>query len=172
VDTALRRLLELHQLQWQGRKVTTEHVRPRFAEHLVRSVSRMVRSGDAMVTEFRIGGTVMAVDLTLMSRQLTGGYLYGADPRLRELKADVATMLLSACAEEAVSGERQVLSLLRGDEPYKSRWRPEEVVNQRLLLARRRTAPLMAAVALGVAARGRVKALVLRWRERERGGGA
>ncbi|MFF1449431.1 GNAT family N-acetyltransferase [Streptomyces sp. NPDC058274] len=171
VDTALRRLLELHQLQWRGRKVTTEHVRPRFAEHLVRSVSRMVRSGDAMVTEFRIDGTVMAVDLTLMSPRLTGGYLYGADPRLRELKADVATMLLSACAEEAVSGERQVLSLLRGDEPYKSRWRPEEVVNQRLLLARRRTAPLMAAVALGVAARGRAKDLVLRWRERERGGG-
>ncbi|MZG12005.1 glycosyl transferase family 1, partial [Streptomyces sp. SID5914] len=29
-DAAVRRLLELHRLQWRGRKVTGEHLRPRF----------------------------------------------------------------------------------------------------------------------------------------------
>ncbi|MET7679998.1 GNAT family N-acetyltransferase [Streptomyces sp. NPDC005423] len=167
VDRALRRLLELHQLQWQGRKVTSEHLQTRFCEHLVRSVGPMVRSGDAVVTEFRLDEDVVAVDLTLLSRRLAGGYLYGAHPRLRERKADVAVMLLDACAEHTGADGPGTLSLLRGEEPYKYHWRPEPVVNQRLLMARRRTAPLMSAVVCDVAARRRGKEAVRRWRERD-----
>ncbi|WP_317443444.1 GNAT family N-acetyltransferase [Streptomyces collinus] len=151
VAAALHRLLELHRSQWRGRGVTAEHLRPRFREHLVRAVGPMVRAGDAVVTEFRLGGEVVAVDLTLLSPGLAGGYLYGADPRLRERKIDVAVMLLDACSGHAAAargatGGRGVLSLLRGDEPYKHHWRPEPVVSRRLLLARRHTAPLLAAV--------------------------
>jgi hypothetical protein len=177
VDAALRRLLELHRLQWQGRKVTAEHLQDRFAEHLIRSVGPMVRAGDAVVTEFRVEGTVVAVDLTLLSDRLAGGYLYGAHPQLRERKADVATMLLHACAQHTGAGSgtggRRVLSLLRGNEPYKHHWRPQPVVNQRFLLARRRTAPLMSAAVCDVAARSRGKKLLdrfLGWRERGGGG--
>ncbi|MFE9673426.1 GNAT family N-acetyltransferase [Streptomyces sp. NPDC006259] len=166
VDSALRRLLELHRLQWQGRKVTNEHLRPRFCEHLVRSVGPMVRSGDAVVTEFRLEDDVVAVDLTLLSRSLAGGYLYGAHPRLREHKADVAVMLLDACSEHTRHETCGALSLLRGNEPYKHHWRPEPVVNQRLLLARRRTAPLLSAAVWDVAARRRGKELLRRWEDR------
>ncbi|MFI9171353.1 GNAT family N-acetyltransferase [Streptomyces lincolnensis] len=169
VESALRRLIELHQLQWQGRKVTSEHLRPRFRDHLVRSVGPMVRSGDAVVTEFHLDGDVVAVDLTLMSRRLSGGYLYGAHPRLRERKADVAVMLLDACVRHIRDGGPGTLSLLRGNEPYKHHWRPEPVVNQRLLLARPHTAPLLTAVVCDVAARRRGKELLLRWRNRHEG---
>ncbi|MBX9398295.1 GNAT family N-acetyltransferase [Streptomyces sp. TRM72054] len=162
-EGALRRLIALHRLQWQGRKVTPEHLRPRFLEHLVRSVPAMVRSGDAVVREFLLDGAVVAVQLTVMARTWGGSYLYGFDPQLRERKADVATMLLRALTEHLVAGgERQVLSLLRGDEPYKHRWHPETVVNQRLLLARRRTAPLLAAAAGEAAARARAKKILRR----------
>ncbi|MFD7437182.1 GNAT family N-acetyltransferase [Streptomyces sp. NPDC059861] len=170
VERALRRLLELHRLQWQGRKVTSEHLRLRFRDHLVRAVAEMVRTGDAVVTEFRLDGDVVAVDLTLMSRWLSGGYLYGAHPRLREHKTDVAAMLLEAGAEQAHVAGLGTLSLLRGDEPYKHHWRPETVVNQRLLLARRHTAPLLAAAVCGAAARRRGKELVRRRKERDGGG--
>ncbi|MGC0331885.1 hypothetical protein RKD23_004875 [Streptomyces sp. SAI-170] len=170
VDGAVRRLLALHRLQWQGRKVTGEHLRPRFAEHLVRAVGPMVRSGDAVVTEFRLDGDVVAVDVALASPRLAGGYLYGAHPLLRERKADVAVMLLDACAEHVLTGRRGTLSLLRGDESYKHRWRPEPVVNQRLLLARRSTAPLLGAALAQAGARRRAKQLLQRWREREGGG--
>ena len=44
-------------------------------------------------------------------------------------------MLLRHEVELAASTGRQVLSLLRGDEPYKNHWRPRAVINQRLLLA-------------------------------------
>ncbi|MFB7594253.1 GNAT family N-acetyltransferase [Streptomyces sp. NPDC056160] len=164
VETALRRLLELHRLQWQGRSVTPEHLRPRFREHLVRAAGPMVRDGEAVVTEFRLDGDVVAVDLTLRSRGLMGGYLYGAHPRLRERKADVAVMLLEACAAHTGEGAPETLSLLRGDEPYKHHWRPRPVVNERLLLARRRTAPLLTAVAGEAALRRRGRELLRRHR--------
>jgi CelD/BcsL family acetyltransferase involved in cellulose biosynthesis len=171
VGAALRRLLELHRLQWQGRRVTSEHLQRRFCEHLVRSVGPMVRSGDAVVTEFRLDDDVVAVDLTLLSRRLAGGYLYGAHPRLRERKADVAVILLDACSQHTSDGGLGTLSLLRGNEPYKHHWRPEPVANQRLLLARRHTAPLMSAVIGAVAARRRGKELLSRFRERTGGSG-
>ncbi|MFF9273770.1 GNAT family N-acetyltransferase [Streptomyces griseosporeus] len=168
VDKALRRMLELHRLQWEGRKVTAEHLTDRFCDLLVRAAGPMVRSGDAVVTEFRLEDDVVAVDLTLLSPRLAGGYLYGAHPCLRERKADVAVMLLEACTGHTAGGGRGTLSLLRGEEPYKLHWRPERVPNSRLLLARRRTAPLLAAALAHAAARRRGKEL-LRRRDRASG---
>ncbi|MFI8400582.1 MULTISPECIES: GNAT family N-acetyltransferase [unclassified Streptomyces] len=143
VPAALDRLLALHRLQWQGRGVTAEHTSERFAQHLNRAVRPMVERGDAMVTEFRLAGDVVAADLTLMSPRLAGGYLYGADPELRARKVDVATMLLRHGARETSAGGRATLSMLRGSEPYKQHWRPEPVRNRRLLLAGPGTAPLL-----------------------------
>ncbi|MFE2232925.1 GNAT family N-acetyltransferase [Streptomyces sp. NPDC059442] len=143
VPAALDRLLKLHQLQWQGRGVTVEHTSARFAQHLARAVRPMVECGDARVTEFRLGGDVVAADLTLMSPRLAGGYLYGADPVLRARKVDVATMLLRHGARETSASGRATLSMLRGTEPYKQHWRPETVPNQRLMLAGPAAAPLL-----------------------------
>ncbi|MEV4341698.1 GNAT family N-acetyltransferase [Streptomyces sp. NPDC049590] len=169
VETALVRLLALHRLQWQGRGVTSEHLRPRFRAHLLRAVGPMVRSGNAVVTEFRIGDEVVAVDLTLLSGGMAGGYLYGAHPGLRERRADVAVMLLDACAGLTGGGGPGTLSLLRGDEPYKRHWRPERVVNQRLLMARPHTAPLLTAALCGARTRQRGREVRRRWRERGQG---
>ncbi|MFF3341797.1 GNAT family N-acetyltransferase [Streptomyces flavidovirens] len=143
VPGAVGRLLRLHELQWRGRGVNVEHLRPRFAEHLVRAASRMLKDGEAAVTEFRLDGEVIAVSMTLQSGLLSGGYLYGADPGLREKKVDVTTMLLRQEAHLAAGSGRGVLSLLRGSEPYKNHWRPETVTNQRLLLARSGLEPLL-----------------------------
>ncbi|MBT2395922.1 GNAT family N-acetyltransferase [Streptomyces sp. ISL-100] len=141
VPGAIGRLLHLHELQWRGRGVNVEHLRPRFAEHLVRASRRMLRDGDAAVTEFRLDGEVVAVSMTLQSGLLSGGYLYGADPALRDKKVDVTTMLLRH--EAHLASGRGVLSLLRGSEPYKNHWRPTTVTNQRLLLARPALEPLL-----------------------------
>lgn len=143
VPEAVGRLLRLHELQWRGRGVTVEHLRPRFAEHLVRAARRMVRDGDAALTEYRLAGEVVAVSLTLASERMTGGYLYGADPGLRERRVDVATMLLRHETGFAAGTGRRVVSLLRGAEPYKNQWRPEAVTNRRLLMAPAGLEPLL-----------------------------
>jgi CelD/BcsL family acetyltransferase involved in cellulose biosynthesis len=143
VAGAIGTLLRLHELQWLGRGVNPEHLRPRFCAHLVRSARRMVRDGEASVREFLLDGEVVAADLSFRSARLTGGYLYGADPRLRETKVDVSTMLLREIAREAGALDHGVLSLLRGSEQYKSHWSPVPVVNRRLLLARSGLEPLL-----------------------------
>ncbi|MFD9167439.1 GNAT family N-acetyltransferase, partial [Streptomyces sp. NPDC059558] len=135
VPRAVRTLLRLHEKQWRGRGVTPEHLRPRVAEHLTRATRRMVRAGESRLTEFRLDGKVVAANVTLLSSGLSGGYLYGADPDLRDRKVDVATLLLRYEAGRALAEGRPVVSFLRGNEPYKNHWRPATVVNQRFLLA-------------------------------------
>lgn len=143
VPDAVATMLRLHHLQWQGRGVTPEHVRPRFAEHLARATSAMVAAGDAVVTEFSMGGTVVAANLTVLSPALAGGYLYGAHPDLRGTKVDVTTLLMRHGVRHAAGAGRPVLTLLRGAEPHKFHWRPEHLANQRLLLANRPLAPVL-----------------------------
>ncbi|MEJ8637091.1 MULTISPECIES: GNAT family N-acetyltransferase [Streptomyces] len=143
VPMAMEHLLRLHELQWRGRGVTVEHLRPRFAEHLVRATRRLVRDGNAALTEYRLDGEVVASNVALMSDGLTGGYLYGAHPALREKKIDVATMLLRHDVNLAAATGRSVVSLLRGKESYKNHWRPEAVTNQRLMMAPSRLGPAL-----------------------------
>ncbi|MBO8192865.1 GNAT family N-acetyltransferase [Streptomyces oryzae] len=143
VPDSVRTMLRLHERQWRGRGVTPEHLRSRFGAHLVRATEALVASGDAAVTEYRIGGRVAACDVAFTSPDLVCGYLYGADPRLRAQRVDIATMLLRHDARFAAGTGRGTMSLLRGTEPYKLRWHPETVVNRRYLLARRELAPAL-----------------------------
>ncbi|MGW0858161.1 GNAT family N-acetyltransferase [Streptomyces sp. NPDC002690] len=148
-------LLRLHALQWSGRGVNPEHLRPRFAAHLTHAAGRMVRDGGATLTEFLLDGEVLAANLSLHSGPLTGCYLYGAHPLLRERKVDVATLLLREVSRQAAADGRRTLSLLRGAEQYKSYWQPVSVVNQRLLLSRPALEPVLRLRASQVAARDR-----------------
>ncbi|MFG1805244.1 GNAT family N-acetyltransferase [Streptomyces sp. NPDC049040] len=156
VPAAVATMLRLHRMQWQGRGVTPEHVRPRFAEHLSRAATAMVAAGEAVVTEFSIGGTVVAANLTVLSPALAGGYLYGAHPGLRGRKVDVTTLLIRHSVRHVAGAGRPVLTLLRGAEPHKSHWRPAHLANQRLLLANRPLAPVLHARHALAAARTRL----------------
>jgi len=85
-----------------------------------------------------VGGSVClefpAVHLLLDGHDLLGAYLYGLQPDLR-VRIDVAQLFLGTNLDLAQRLGRPTLSLLRGDEPYKRRWRPEEMRNRRVLLA-------------------------------------
>lgn len=168
VPAAVANLLRLHLLQWQERGVTPEHERPRFAEHLARSVALMAAAGDAVVTEFSLGGEVAAANLTVLAPGLAGGYLYGVHPRFRQAKVDLNTLLVRHGVRHAAGGGRAALSMLRGAEPYKFHWRPAHLANQRLLLAGGPAGPLLliryglARVRAAAADRPRLRA----WRDR------
>ncbi|WP_407639633.1 GNAT family N-acetyltransferase [Actinacidiphila guanduensis] len=167
VPGAVDRMLRLHAAQWRGRGVTPEHLRPRFAAHLARACTAMAASGEALLTEFLLDGTPVAANLTLLSPALAGGYLFGADlPALRAAKVDATTLLIRHGAAHASAGGRPVLSLLRGDEPHKSHWRPTPAPNSRLLLSTWPTAPFL--LALYGAHRGRARLKSLRDAARSR----
>jgi CelD/BcsL family acetyltransferase involved in cellulose biosynthesis len=131
---AIAALLRLHSQQWRGRGMNPEHGRSRFAAHLTRSVPTMVERGQALLVEYRLDGDVVAVELLVDGHDVMGAYLYGFRPDLRQ-RVDVTQLLLGKDLELAERLGRQTLSLLRGNEPYKRRWRPREASNQRVLLA-------------------------------------
>jgi CelD/BcsL family acetyltransferase involved in cellulose biosynthesis len=128
-------LLALHARQWAGRPVNPEHLRPEFARHLAAAVGEMIGDGAAELFEYRLGGRLVASSLAVVGRDLVGGYLYGAEPELRD-QLDVTTLLLSDTLPLAVRRGCTTMSMLRGAEPYKQRWRPVESVNRRVLLLR------------------------------------
>ena len=152
VPEAVAGLLRLHFLQWQDRGVTPEHRTERFARHLTDSTTGLVASGRAAVHQYWLEGELVAVNLVLLSPVFGGLYLYGAHPALRE-RLDIAGLLFGAALDEVVGAGIPVLSLLRGQEPYKQRWRPDATANQRLLLGPGRLAPGVAVLLLGVRAR-------------------
>jgi len=128
-------LLRLHAAQWQGRGVNAEHLRPAFAEHLAHAVPTMIADGQAVLLEYRLDGAHVASNLVVVGTDLAGGYLYGADPTLRD-RLDITTLLISTTLPVAEKSGCATMSMLRGAEPYKQRWRPTEAVNRRVLLVR------------------------------------
>jgi len=162
-------LLALHARQWQGRGGNPRHLSPAFAGFLGAAVPDMIAGGQAALHEYRDGGALVASSLVLLCHHLVGGYLYGADPALRE-KVDVTTLLLADTLPLA-DARGSVMSMLRGAEPHKLVWQPREVHNERLLLARPGSAAGAAYAAAVRTRRGAVETAKRRapWLRRLRG---
>ncbi|MDH6578479.1 GNAT family N-acetyltransferase [Kitasatospora sp. MAP5-34] len=152
VPAAIEELLRLHFLQWQERGVTTEHRTERFAAHLTESTTGLVAGGRAAVHRYWLDGEPVAVNLLLLCPSFGGLYMYGAHPALRE-RLDIAGLLFGVALDEVRGAGIPLLSLLRGQEPYKQRWRPDQLPNQRLVLGPGRLAPAAAFRACRVRAR-------------------
>jgi CelD/BcsL family acetyltransferase involved in cellulose biosynthesis len=153
-------LLRLHAAQWQGRGVNPAHLTAEFRAFLTGAIGGMIATGGAVLHEYRLDGQLMASSLVLLSPELAGGYLFGADPALRE-RVDVTTMLLADTLPLAHRRGCATMSMLRGAEEHKRRWRPAESANSALLLARPGSAR-GTAYGMGVAALRRAKRAVLR----------
>lgn len=156
---AVDRLIALHRQQWQGRRITPEHARPRFAAHLGRVAPQLVADGHALLTEHRQDGRPLCLRLLMVGQRFVGGYIYGAHPDLRRM-VDIAMLIGREDLSVAVGLQRPVLSLLRGVEPHKLRWRPREVLNERLILAGVRAVPVAAGYAAAACGRARLVAVL------------
>lgn len=132
---AVADLLRLHARQWEGRGGNPEHFTPRFQRFLAEAAAEMLADGSATLFEYRVEDRLAASSLVLVGRELAGGYLYGAEPELRE-RVDVTTMLLADVLPLALRRGCPTMSMLRGAEEHKRRWRPAESHHQGLLLVR------------------------------------
>ena len=165
---AVDRMLALHALQWRDRGATPEHMRERFATHLRAAATGMAATERAQLREYRLDGRLIACDLMLQSRGMVALYVYGVHPDARE-RLDIAGMLFGESLAHAVSTGRHELSLLRGNEPYKQRWRPDPAHNERLLFG---AAPAVAFTAAAAGAEERAKEFARRrmpWLKEVRG---
>ncbi|HEX9999536.1 MAG TPA: GNAT family N-acetyltransferase, partial [Actinoplanes sp.] len=121
---------------WAGRSdVNPEHLGRRFEKHLASAAEDLVRAGQAVILQYHQDGRLVASELYVVSPTMVGAYLFGFDPALRE-QISVIVLLDSQGVMLADQLGRRTLSLLRGDEPYKLRWRPRPVPNERFVLGR------------------------------------
>jgi CelD/BcsL family acetyltransferase involved in cellulose biosynthesis len=135
VPTALDDLLRLHRVQWSGRNGNPVHTTDRFRVHLSGALTRMVPDGQAALLEYRLAGELVLSQIELLGRETLSYYLAGVSPRARELVDTSALQVREDVALAVRLGLRRY-SMLRGTEDYKARWRPDVVVQQRLLLHR------------------------------------
>jgi CelD/BcsL family acetyltransferase involved in cellulose biosynthesis len=135
VTGAIPRLIQLHEAQWAGRRGNPEHLTERFRDFLCEALPAMVARAQAVVVEYRVDGELVAAEVDLVGHRQLAYYLAGISPALRE-RIDTAVLLVSSALERALRLGLDEYSFLRGDEDYKFRWRPDEVVATRLLLAR------------------------------------
>jgi len=119
------------------RQVDPERLGARFERHLVRALRLMVEDGQARLTEYRIGDELVAADVVLVGPTFVGSYLAAFAPSLPE-RLDPALMVLAQAFAMAAQLERPTVSLLQGDLPPRSHWRPAALRNRRLLLSRPR----------------------------------
>ena len=132
---AVGALLRLHAEQWAGRGGTPEHFTDRFRTHLTEAVTGLAADGGAAVAEYRLDGELLLSQILLTGHDELSYYLAGISPRLRE-KVDAAALLVQHDVETAVERGLSRYSMLRGLEDYKLRWRPDVVVQERVLLVR------------------------------------
>ena len=133
ISAAVAELLDLHASQWTGREVNPLHLDPRVRYHLIEAGRRMVPAGQAALTRFVRAGEVVGVSLALIGDGTVGGYLYGIRPELRA-QVSVSAMGIRADLELGRARGAATVSMLRGEEGPKLRWKPTARRNQRVLL--------------------------------------
>ncbi|WP_224386229.1 GNAT family N-acetyltransferase [Pseudonocardia sp. ICBG1293] len=142
VDT----LLDLHHRQWARRAVNPEHHAERFRGLLTDAVPALARDGAAQIDLYHRDGRPVAAELLLLGGRSVHTYLVGADPALRT-DVDVAALTIRRGIAVVAEHGLASLDLLRGDEPYKRRWRAVPIRQERVLLVARSSAPVVVLVA-------------------------
>jgi CelD/BcsL family acetyltransferase involved in cellulose biosynthesis len=143
---AVHTLLDLHEQQWRDRSINPEHTRDRFRRHLAAAMSGLIHDGQAAMFQYRQDGRVLASNALVVGHRFLGAYLYGAAPELRTM-VDISLVFMRQDLMVGLERDLPAVSFLRGEEPYKLKWRPQPVRNERLILGRSAAAIAFAGVA-------------------------
>ncbi len=114
-----------------------ENLTRRFELHLQTAARRMTEHGLGGIAEFWREGEVVISVFFVFGRDFVGSYLLGASQEALD-RYQVSSLYIWNGVNLAQQKEVPYLDLMRGIEPYKLRWNPEIVVNQRILLGRSR----------------------------------
>lgn len=132
---AARRWLALHKEYWQDRPVNPEHLTRRFGDFVMATTRRMSASGCGGIFEFWRGEEVIASDFVVLGPQYLGSYLHNANGYALH-RFQINSLFMWNWMNVALERGIPAVSLLRGDEPYKFRWKPRVAANHRVILAR------------------------------------
>lgn len=129
-------LFDLHQKRWNARWLPGVLGTKRVQEFHRLAAENFLQQGWLRLHLLDVGGMTCAALYCFASGGTTYYYLGGFSPELSRYSP--GTLLTARAISVAIEDGCTEFDFLRGSESYKYRWMPEERLNQRLLLLRRR----------------------------------
>ncbi len=134
VDQAIETFFELHAQRWRRRGLPGAFALGSIQRFHRLVAPRMAAAGHLRMQLLQFEGKAVGVLYAMHAGRTTYFYQCGFDPDQKALSP--GTLLVAAAIRDAISEGDQTFDFLRGDEPYKRRWKPQqEFRNQRHLLA-------------------------------------
>jgi hypothetical protein len=107
----------------------------RFGSFVLATTQRMSAADCGWIYEFWRGEEVVASDFAVLGHDYFGSYLHNAnDYALRRFQ--VNSLFMRNWVSVALERSIPTVSMLRGEEPHKLRWKPRVATNHRAILAR------------------------------------
>lgn len=135
IESFLQDFFKLHQARWERKKkkgVLHDGVLKKFH---VQAASELIKDGLLRIYEMLYCKKPIASYYVLAHKNRVYGYLGGFDPSME--KYSPGTLLLYHVVEDSVKRGAESFDFLRGDEKYKSYWRPVYSVNSRIRIRKR-----------------------------------
>lgn len=136
LDEGMTALFDLHQRRWNARWLPGVLGTKRVQAFHREVAQRFLEQGWLRLHLMRVDGTIRSALYCYAFGGRTYYYLGGFAPELA--KFSLGTLLTAQAIRQAIAEGCTEFDFLRGPEPYKYRWQPEERVNTRLLLLRSR----------------------------------
>lgn len=130
----LEALFDLHTRRWRRRLLPGGFFHPRVRQFHREWAQTALQQGWLRLHALQVGGAVRAVLYVFHFGRRAYYYLGGFDPDLARYSP--GTVLTAWAIRRAIEEGCVVFDFLRGDEPYKRRWRPQVQWHQRACWAR------------------------------------
>ena len=146
LDSAMDALFALHQSRWNARLLPGVMGSRRVREFHREAARRFHQRGWLRLHLIEIEGKCVSALHCFHYRNRTYYYLGGFAPEMG--KYSLGTVLTARAIQHSIEEGGSEFDFLRGAEPYKYRWQPEERINHRVLLSDARSLRSRAMVTL------------------------
>ena len=131
---ALALFFDLHKQRWRTRGLPGAFALPSIRRFHEAVVPKLARAGHLRMHVMKSQGEPVGVLYAMHAGETTFFYQCGFNPEHKSLSP--GTLLVASAIRDAITEGDKTFDFLRGDEPYKRRWKPqEEFRNLRHLLA-------------------------------------
>ena len=132
VQVGMTALFDLHQKRWNARWLPGVLGNKRTQAFHRDIAAQFLEQGWLRLHLLTIDGAIRSVLYCFQWNERTYYYLGGFAPEFG--KYSLGTLLTGHAIQHAITEKSREFDFLRGNEPYKYRWLPQERINQRLIL--------------------------------------
>ena len=133
IELGMDKLFETHKKRWRKRGLPGAFIGRNIAFHK-EWAHRSIREGYLWLSLLKLDGETIGAIYAMSLGSTTYFYQAGFDPEKGSISP--GTLLVASTIKRAIEEGKQTFDFLRGDEPYKMRWKPQKVLaNRRFLRA-------------------------------------